>query len=243
MTTTTIAKIIPPNVTLLAFSPTEMAAAQADLVLWGQQKVAAEQARVDELEANLASARSNSWGWKSWAAEIKRQKALVVYYGKLLRAFQAGYLVIPDFPIRAFALRTNARQPDAQGSKWRGDTRYQKARLLPIGKGVYVSPDPVVYETTRAGNNPGEMVTWYYAGAFRDVTFPGRMVKPEIVAQTERAIALELFDEIGLVGPAPEKKRDPIVVGRILDPRGRRYESPRRGVSCFIAWWLDLSTL
>jgi hypothetical protein len=240
---TTIAKIIPPNVTLLAFSPAEMATAQADLILWGRQKVATEQARVDELEAELARARSNAWGWKSWDVEVKRQKKLVVYYGKLLRAFQAGYLVIPDFPIRAFAIRTNAPSPDEQGSKWHGDTRYQKARPLPIGEGRYVSPEPVVYESERPGEKPGEMTKWYYAGDFREITFPGRMVKPEIVAQTERAMALELFDEVGLVGPAPEKRRDPIVVGRILDPRGPRYESPRRGVSYFISWWLDLSTL
>jgi len=32
--------------------------------------------------------------------------------------------------------------------------------------------------------------------------------------------------------------KDPIVVGRLLDPRGNR-----RCVSFFVAWWLDTATL
>lgn len=239
---TGLTRIVPPHLTLLAFSPADMAAAQADLVAWGQQKVAAEQARLAEIEGDLAKARSNKWGWKAWQAQAVKQAKIVSYYRKLLRAFEAGYLVIPDFPINAFAIRTNKARPVAMEttSAW-GERHTQSAAILPAREGRYVSPDPVVYQSERSGAKPGERVTWYYAEAFREATFPARLVKPEIVAMTERALALRIFDEVGLVGPP--RKADPIIVGRVLDPRGPAYARPRKGVSFFICWWMDLGTL
>jgi hypothetical protein len=49
-------------------------------------------------------------------------------------------------------------------------------------------------------------------------------------------MALRVFDEMGTV--TNQSGRDPIVVGRLLDPRGNR-----RCTTFFVAWWLDTATL
>jgi hypothetical protein len=66
--------------------------------------------------------------------------------------------------------------------------------------------------------------------------FPFALVKPAVLDATQRAMALKVFDTIGVV--QNDSGRDPIMVGQLLDPRGNG-----RLVTFFIAWWLDTSTL
>lgn len=51
-------------------------------------------------------------------------------------------------------------------------------------------------------------------------------------------MALRVFDQLGVI--QHERKRDPIIVGQIVDPRDK-YRN--RVVSFFVAWWLNTETL
>jgi hypothetical protein len=68
------------------------------------------------------------------------------------------------------------------------------------------------------------------------VDFPLQGVMPEVLRATSRAMALKLFDQLGVV--LNNGGRDPIVVGQLLDPKGNS-----RLVTFFVAWWLNTDTL
>ena len=78
----------------------------------------------------------------------------------------------------------------------------------------------------------------YEAVDYDDPDFPVVLVKPVVLDATRRAMALRIFDRIGVV---TGRKQDPIVVGEIIDPRTNLRWSHRsqRRVTFFIAWWLN----
>lgn len=67
------------------------------------------------------------------------------------------------------------------------------------------------------------------------------MAKPQIMEATGQAMAAKIFDELGIL-PDPKPKKDPMIIGTIIDPRGV-YGRERRRVSFIIAWHLNVRDL
>jgi hypothetical protein len=227
------------DTTIVALSPTDMATAQADLVAWCVRKVADVRAELSDLETNLEIATERGWKYQTVAASITRTQRRVIYYEKIKAAVEAGYLIVPNFPIDVFAVRVKrARQPEhVTDSRWSGQFTAD-AQLLPAGEGRYVD-DRVEYRDeshVAMVNGKEQHVRRYVTTDYADVDFPVTLVKPAVLGATARAMALRVFDEMGTV--TNRSGRDPIVVGRLRDPRGNG-----RCCTFFIAWWLDAATL
>jgi hypothetical protein len=235
----------PDDQTLVALTPADMATAQHDLLAWCDAKVAAVRQELADLQTNLELATEHGWKRESVAAALSRCEKRVRYYEKLKAAVDAGYLIVPNFPIDVFAVRVRRAKPTAKvhDSAWSSNFR-ATPELLPVGEGRYVD-DQVSYRDEsysenlpdgRGGTKTTE-VRRYIVDEFKEVGFPVVAVKPAILSAATRAMALRIFDEVGTV--RNEAGRDPIVVGRILD--GTRHN--RRAVTFFIAWWLETASL
>ena len=243
------------NTTLVALSPADMPSAQASIVEFCDKKMMELQAIVDDLRQNLAIAKRNRWGSrKSLESTINREQKRVIYYSKMKAAVTEGYLIVPNFPVNAFAVRVSEGSP-----RWKSDTHISNdlrdtkpALALPPGEGRYVDDQMVLtdnrWETT---DEKGRQVTHgnvVASGFDEDIDLPLTAVKPQILESIERALALKIFDRVGLVaerrrGPISVRK-DPIVVGQLIDPSERWPDSyGAKVVTFFIAWWLDLSSL
>jgi hypothetical protein len=186
-------------------------------------------------------ARSNGWKLSALTSSINRTARRITYYGKLKTAVEAGYLVVPNFPVTLMAVRVDRDRQPEQTDSWKHDPKVSRAdpQLLPAGVGRYVDNALFVEDISYAvsdGKGGTTMKALYKSGAYDEPDFPFAMVKPTVMDATQRAMALKVFDAIGIV--QNDSGRDPIMVGQILDPRGNR-----RRVTFFIAWWLDTRTL
>lgn len=226
--------------TLVALTPADMAPAQHELLAWCDQKVTAVQAELRDLETNLELATEHGWKHTSVVAAIGRAKKRVLYYEKMKAAVEAGYLIIPNFPIDVFAVRVQRQKQREATSEYEYSRTFKeaKAELLPAGEGRYV--DEELFTSDQSFNETVDgktkRVNRYVSGDYDAVDFPVVAVKPAVLGATQRAMALKVFDQVGTV--TNSVGRDPIVVGRLLDPRGNG-----RCTTFFVAWWLDLATL
>lgn len=226
--------------TLVALTPADMAPAQHDLLTWCDGKVAAVQAELRDLETNLELATEHGWKHTTVAAAINRAKKRVLYYEKMKAAVEAGYLIVPNFPIDVFAVRVQRQRQREATSAYAYGHAYKeaKAELLPAGEGRYVDEELLTHDESHTETVDGKTktISRYVSGDYDAVDFPVIAVKPAVLAATQRAMALKVFDQVGTV--TNSVGRDPIVVGRLLDPRGNG-----RCVTFFVAWWLDLASL
>ena len=235
---TSLATTSAPIGTLVALTPQDVAPAQANLAVWCRQKLATLGSELREQRQCLRQAKASKWNTKSWSGQISRTKARMIYYAKIKAAVEAGYLIVPNFDIDVFAVKTRRVIPP-----FGDDLTTAQPDLSPHGSGDYV--DDVVFSRT-------ETRKWTDADQklrSRDVDVPTgydfepdiplRGVKPIILDATQRAMALRIFDQIGVV---KARKQDPIIVGQIVQPGGNG-RSWKKTVSFFVAWWLDPETL
>lgn len=229
-----------PDSTLVALSPADMMPAQAELVAWCDRKIAAVKTELADIEANLELATEHGWKHASVASALSRTQKRIFYYEKMKAALEAGYVIVPNFPVDLFAVRVRRRKQRETVSEYPHSQVFNaNAEMLPAGEGRYV--DNRVFTTAEEyekKNYKGETVTEtrHRSNDYDTVDFPMVMVKPAIMEASARAMALRVFDEMGIV--RNQAGRDPIVVGRLLDPRGRG-----RMVTFFVAWWLDTASL
>lgn len=239
-TTTNTDTSAPPadDLTLVALTPADMVPAQTDLVTWCDRKIAAVRAELADLETNLELATEHGWKHTSVAASINRTAKRILYYEKLKAAVEAGYVIVPNFPIDVFAVRVKrSKQAEkVSDSKWGGFRA--TPQLLPAGEGRYVDESVMFRDESIVTMVDGKekLVKRYVTDDYDEVDFPVRVVKPAVLQATQRAMALRIFDQMGTV--QNQVGRDPIVVGQLLDPRGNR-----RCVTFFVAWWLDTASL
>lgn len=230
----------PINTTIVALTPAEMPAAQSALLEWCDKKIEAIERELAQWVALEDEAIAGGFRATSYAANASRTKKRIVYYQKIKAAIDAGYLIVPNMPIQAFAVRVNRERPHRQEADYSWKRFTTPPENLPAGTGRYVDDElaaPRTRKTTK--QQDGKMVekTIYFADEYdANIDFPMRGVHPTVLGATGRAMALRLFDELGLVQNSGG--RDPIVVGRLLDPRGNG-----RLCTFFVAWWLDTSTL
>lgn len=223
---------------LVAFSPMELQGAQTELTEWLGRKVKEVRDNLSEVKANLEHAREAKWRVKPWENQVAKAKHQLIFYSKIKKAVELGYLIIPNFPIDAFAVRVKRDSPRGDASQNYYNAFLQSCQVLEEGKGRYVSDRPEIHQLEAQGAKEGEKVTIYNPEYFKDVEFPVVVVKPSILEKTTKALRHLLFDEVGLVGVS--RKSDPIVCARIYSPK---VGYSQKFVTFFIAWWLDFESL
>lgn len=227
--------------TLVALSPSDMPAAQTALVAWCDRKIEQVQGIVADLKHNFAIATKNRWSPRHTLAKaITREEQRIAFYGKIKAAVEAGYLIIPNFPVDAFAVRVReGSKPRWMQGEWRTNRLVDaQPQALPAGEGHYVDDQKVVEDHSHTDPN-GKAHRHLTTNAYdEDIDFPLVDVKPVILQAAERAMALRIFDSIGVV--RERKKEDPILVGTVYDHSGR---DKQKRVTFFLAWWLDLESL
>jgi len=231
---------VPPDRQLVALSPSEMPATQAALTDWCDEKLAQLRAEQTDLEEHLLIATSNGWRLRGLQSAINRTRRRLTFYDKVKAAVSAGFLVVPNFPVRVLAVRVDRARPRRTEASYSRSSWFDaKPDLLPAGEGGYVD-DRVLFSdhsySEADGKGGTRQVQCYVSEDYDAPDFPFAMVKPAVIRATEQAMALRLFDTIGMVENS--SGRDPIMVGQLLDPRGND-----RRITFFVAWWLHTRDL
>ena len=230
-----------------ATTPLEMSQAQDSLIAWCGRKVETMKHEAAELAENLAIAIKNKWKTDT----LRRHSALaakrVTFYEKIKAALEAGYCIVPNFPIDLFAIRTDRKKPKSKwhfGSYEAGSFQFQQqAAQLPVGEGEYKSVHPLVQTDVDTEVKDGITKKHYaeHATDFGDVEFPIQMAKPKIMEAVSRAMAFKIFDQFGLFA---QGTGDPIITGEIVDPRNTsRNPTYIRRVTFIVAWHLNVRDL
>lgn len=226
---------------------------QAGLARWCEQRIRTMEAEATELEEAHREAFIHKWK----TSTLKRQAILarkrVEFYRKMLSALQAGYCLFPTVNCSVFAIRTDRGVPHEQRewAQWNpGDFR-QPTTILPAGEGEYVNPEvpmTAVDERQVLDSQQRERTQklWETEEEFRELIFPLVMSKPHIMDAAGRAMALKVFDEIGIINDQQRSMStrgsgDPLIVGRILDPRVQY--GNHKTLTFLISWHVDTRTL
>lgn len=230
--------------TVIATNPAAMQEAQRSLILWAARKIQGVKEEIASAREQLELARKNKWSPAAWSREVAKHEKRAEYYRKIKMALEAGYYIVPPFPIDVFAIRTKRDSPNRYDGT-SPDNHDQMAQLLPAGEGRYVDPKPVrakYLETERKPDGTTKQVAHYYASDYQPVDFPFKLAKAEIRAATDAAMGLKVFDRLGVL--PRQRAPDPIVCGEILIPGQTFYRwSNPKSVMFFVAWWLDTKTL
>lgn len=234
------------NLCLTALEPGDMATCQQAMILWVTRKIAEIRADAAELRAAFEHAKARKWKTSVIGAHMRKQEARVSFYEKMKTALEHGYVIVPNFPVTAFAIRTSRTSPLRMitHANWVLN-KDQKPEVLPAGEGHYQNPFPEVWsrkvrhsDPQKAAAGQTEIESW--AAGWNDLDFPINMARPEVMEATSNAMALKIFDQLGIL-PSPYKKQDPIIVGQLIDPRGTKYRP--KVVTFMVAWHLDTRTL
>ncbi len=236
---------LPADFTVIATTPAGMIEAQKSLIDWADRKIATIRTESAEAVEQLAIAVQRKWKTDAWRRQVAKYERRIEFYEKIKAALNAGYYIVPPFPIDVFAIRTDRAKPKGMDSTYR-DNHDQDAKILAIGEGRYVDPKPVcesyVDEVTGSDGKSRD-VTRYFATEFADVDFPFKLARSEIRDATNAAMALGIFDRMGVLPRT--RAPDPLVCGQIIFPNQPGYYSgdSLKCVTFFVAWWLDTKTL
>ena len=236
----------PMDFTVIATSPKDMEAGQRSFILWAARKIQAIKKDIAEAQEQLSICIEKKWKTDAWRKQVAKAERRAEFYRKIKMALEAGYYIVPPFPVDIFAIRTKRNSPLRYDSG-HSDNHDQAAQALTIGDGRYVDPKPrrnsySDTETQRDGTK--KAITYYYAAGFDEVDFPFKLARSEIKEATLKAMSLKLFDRFGILPRV--RKPDPIVCGQILvpdRPSPRWRQGDREAITFFVAWWLDTRTL
>jgi hypothetical protein len=240
------------TVHLVARTPQEMAMAQSELSSWLTSKVASVDQEAKELKAATEQAIQNNWKHEALAGQLAKARKQHLYYSKLLQAVNAGYCLIPNFPIDVFAVRVKRDKPleviaSTKFSHYdpARDLADEKPQVLPPGEGRYVNPVQTVkrWSGRPAKDEKGNEVIERFAktSGFAEIEFPIIAAQAVVMDATANAMALNLFDAIGIC-PQSRPKGDPLIIGQIWQARTNGWGAPKMA-SFILAWHLDVRTL
>ena len=232
------------SVHLVARNSSEMAQAKSSLENFLTQKIA----QCDTEAADLWNAYEVAQRSKWKSATLRNHHNLAVrrgdFYRKVKMAVEAGYTLVPNFPVDIFAVRVKRESPLSKIS----ESNYSdptpddiEAAAIPAETGKYVSNLPSGYKGSRKEKNAkGEEVTRYFFNTtdYTDIAFPMEAARVEVMNATAEAMAMRVFDAIGICPQT--RKGDPLLIGKILGPK---IGYTQREISFLIAWHLDLRTL
>lgn len=224
---------------VVAHNANEMAQAQSEIAAWADRKGAEALAMREEINESLAVAQKNRWATKGLKTGLRLAQMRHEFYRKIATASRLGYVIVPNLPIDVVAIRTAKEAPNPKRN-YRWSDHEQKSEAPPEGEGRYVSPIPTVFvDHETASDSKGNAIQkrFSWAEEFRDVEFPVRGVKPMVLDDAGRAMALKVFDEIGIAPQGAIRRRnfDPMLIGRIVYRRG----ATDHNVSFLIAWWMS----
>jgi hypothetical protein len=231
---------------LVALDRPQLEEAHAKMIAWAKARLEKVEVDADVEGTAMDLASRNGWATAAFSRRLNVIARQRVFYTKILAAVEAGFAIVPNFAMNVFAIRTKATAPRSDESTWRSSRFAQSAQQLPQGEGEYRNPLPVVFQRTDEkpdgkGGQKTEIV--YFPEEFRDdVEFPIALARPELMTRTGQAMAMKLFDEIGVAVDAGSTvgggRGDPIIIGRLLNPRKN---AP--ALSFFIGWYFDPSRL
>lgn len=229
---------------LIALNRPELESAHAKMIEWAKARRDKVDVDLDVEETNRGIALQNKWLTAPFERRIRVLARQRTFYDKIVAALEAGWAIVPNFPMTIFAVRTKARKPSDRARDGQWNVFTQPAQLLPIGEGRYVSSaldHNTDSDTTK--DSAGREVTKYFqwpTDEFNDVEFPFALARPELMTTVGTAMAAKVFDEIGVAmdGPNGGRSGDPILIGRIRNPRDNR-----PSLSFFLGWYFDPSRL
>jgi hypothetical protein len=236
---------VPEELTLVASQPEQMQAAQRELGDWFRRKVQLAKADAHDAEENRTIARQNGMKHASFDRVAATAQKRVTFYEKCLAAVDAGYAIVPNFPVDVIAIRVGRERPKYASStartQWGLAAHTQECQILPAGEGRYVDPAPFVrdIDITPAGAEQ-KTLQRTVEGYDEELEFPVEIAKPAVLEATQHALALNLFDEVGVLPGRRRRNRDPIVIGRIYNGANRYRDNP---LAFLIAWWIDTRDL
>lgn len=215
-------------------------AGQTAMIEWVDRKLADERAEQTDMAQNLLQSIQRGWRTEGWERRVAKQKKRVTYYEKIKAALEAGYVIMPAIQMDVFAVRTSKRRPP--GKEHRGwATLDAKPDNSPVGEGAYVDRRvEIASRTVERALGDGRTTTDEYrrAVAFdEEIDFPLAMAKPQVLDASGKALALKIFDEVGVL---PRSRRgDPMVIGRVVLNDGPR----SKDCSFLICWYVDTRAL
>lgn len=220
---------------ILARYPYQMKACQQRLIDWATKKLKDVGEEVDDLQENYEIAIRNKWG----ASTLKRARDRAVkrheFYEKIKLALEAGYSIVPDFPVDLFAIRRRGKRPSPNTSRYH--VAPQESQTLPAGEGQFRSDEVEIWEKTVDYDKELKPIKESFAKYFQDIEFPFVTAKPVILKTVERVMADKFFDEIGAL-PGSRMRGDPIIIGRIKNP-----EAGKPALAFLIYWFIDLRNM
>jgi hypothetical protein len=226
------------ELTVFARTPDEMRAAQEKTISWARTRL--EEARRDhfDAEASLVVARKNKWRSEGFKRLVNDHRRRFEFYDKMVTALEAGYVIVPNFPVDIFAIRTTKKKPVAGETENWWARHAQHSDRPPLGAGAYVDASPAIVrekvpDVDKYGKEAVKHRSW--AEAFLPIDFPIKMVRPQILDATAKALTLKLFDEVGVLPERRSNGPDPMIIGQIVYKPGTYRE---RRVSFLVAWWL-----
>lgn len=228
-----------PDIQVTAENADEMAQCQSAIIAWTKAKLHQMEFEHGELEAAWKHAVKSKWKHDT----LKRHTAIalkrVEFYTKMLVALEHGYQIVPNFPVTAFAVRTNKKKPLKLWTTSAWDDHEQVASGLPAGEGKYQNPFPEVWSIeVEPKTETKSAVKQYYSKMWDTLEFPISMAKPKIVEATTRAMALKIFDDFGILPGAP--KQDPMIIARLCL---KKSQFSTVWLSFIVAWHLDTRAL
>lgn len=224
------------DIALTATLPSEMVESQTQLIDWCSRKILVCQDEVRELYDSYERAKKMKWKFEPLRNLWRNASKKLAYYEKVKAALEAGYYIVPNFDVQFFAIRTSKKTPKDSWETATWNTDHKKdAQELPIGEGEYQNPFPVVYQKFVGEGN--ERKKYSRAESWDAMEFPIMMAKPEIMDATSRAMALKVFDRIGVY--PKYRKEDPVIIGQIFNKKG----TTTKIVSFMIAWHINTNMI
>jgi hypothetical protein len=224
------------DIQLTATIPEEMANSQKELIIWCEAKIKSLKADEIEIKEAFEHAKEMKWKYRTLENQYKKYAKRISFYKKIKAALLEGYYIVPNFPVQMFAIRTKRGAPLTQFSESYWGDKKQNTGELQIGDGEYKNPFPIV-ERNRDKLPDSKEDVCSYATSWDEMEFPISMSKPQIMKATSRAMALKIFDEIGVF--PKYKNEDPVIIGTIVQKNG--YTTKK--VSFMIAWHLNTNTI
>ena len=215
---------------VVAYSPNELVVAQSTVRSWCAENIRRLLSQKREADQNVSQALSGHFNSKPFKANVRRCERRIDYYKKIGKAIKLGYMIVPNFDLDLFAVRTKARKPRSEWSSCRWAGFPQEGQKLPEGEGRYVDDNPFI-QTDELDDNK---CSRYPVEFDEEITFPTNIIKPQIIKETQRAMGYKLFDQVGTAIGRRLGCGDPIICGRLIDPTRNE-----KAVTFFIAWWLD----
>lgn len=236
-------------VSIVAIGKEDFAPARERLLALLQAHFDEQRALAVDLRENIAIAKRNKWRASGLQRALRIADRMATFYDNAHVAVEAGYLLAPNLQADVFAVRKSSTEPCDLPAEAHSDFYWRLATPLvsadpsiPAGEGEYVSDVPVVNRYSQKwkddkGEHTRQVVD---PTAFQPPEALLILARPKLMEAAERAMALKVFDEVGIVGATRRSRRgDPLLVGRIIHPT-----KPGDGdLSFFLAWFFDPRSL